>query len=91
MQEGSFSIGKHRKTICDALELTSFASLLWTLFKAIINGALDDLKSLIGDDLLQTVKDHIDCTVTDFLNQALQLDPQSLLEERRAEQAGAIG
>lgn len=90
MQEGTFYIGKHRKNISDALELMSFASLLWTLFKAIVNGALDDLKSLIGCELLQTVKDHIDCTVTEFLNQALQLDPKSLLEESRAEKAGAI-
>ena len=91
MQEGTFHIGKHRKKVSDALELMSFASLLWTLFKAIINGALDQLKNLIDDDLLQTIKDHINSTVTDFLNQALQLDPQSLLEESRAEKAGAIG
>ncbi len=91
MQEGTFHFGKHRKNITDAIELMSFASLLWVLFKAIINGALEDLKSLIGDEMLQLIKDHIDCTVTDFLNQALQLDPQSLLEERRAEKVGAIG
>ncbi len=86
MQEGTFHIGKHRKNISDV----SFASLLWTLFKTIIHGALDDLKSLVGSQTLQTIKDHIDCTVTDFLDQALQLNPKSLLGESRAEEARAI-
>ncbi len=90
MQEGTFHFGKHRKNISDALELMSFASLLWTLFKAIIHGALDDFKSLVGHETLQTIKDHIDCTVAEFLNQALQLDPKSLIEESRAEEAGTI-
>ncbi len=73
------------------MELLSFASLLWELFRALIFGTLDQLTQLIGEELLETIKDRINCTITEFLENALQLDEESLIHERRAVKAGVIG
>ncbi len=90
MQDCDIHFGEHRKSMSDNLELMSFASLLWGLFKAIISGVLGQFQQLIGEDLLQKIKDQIDCTVNELLNQVLQVDPQLLLEENRAEAAGVL-
>jgi hypothetical protein len=90
MTEGDGFLGKIRDHVTKSLQLLSFATLLWELFKALIFGTLDQLKALLGDDILQTVKAAIDSTVTEFLSKALQIDPDSLLHEKRAVKAGVI-
>ncbi len=77
MTEGGGFFGKLRDRISKSLELLSFAGLLWELFRALIFGTLDQLKSLLGDNVLQTIKEKIDCTITEFLSSALQLDSNS--------------
>jgi phage-related protein len=47
------------------------------VFKAIISGALNELKELFGDAVtlvIETIEKHINC----FFVQALQLDPKTL-------------
>jgi hypothetical protein len=47
------------------------------VFKAIISGALNELKELLGDAVtlvIETIEKHINC----FFVQALQLDPKTL-------------
>ncbi len=90
MTEGDGFLGKIRDRVKKSLQLLSFATLLWELFKALIFGTLDQLKSLLGEDILQTVKDAINGTVTDFLTNVLQLDPESMLQEERAVKAGVL-
>jgi hypothetical protein len=51
----------------------NYAALLWQVFKAIISGALNELKELLGDAVtlvIETIEKHINC----FFVQALQLD-----------------
>ena len=68
----------------------SFATLLWELFKALIFGTLDQLQNLLGEELLQIIKDRIDGTVTNFLTNVMQLDPESMQQEKRAVEVGVI-
>jgi hypothetical protein len=56
----------------------NYAARLWQVFKAIISGALNELKELLGDAVtlgIETIEKHINC----FFVQALQLDPKTLL------------
>ncbi|MCP4102874.1 MAG: transposase [Lentisphaerae bacterium] len=91
MVEGEGYIGAIRNRVSKNLELLSFASLLWELFRALIFGTLDQLTHLIGEELLETIKVRINCTIREFLENALQLDEESLIHERRAVKAGVIG
>ncbi|WP_419585473.1 hypothetical protein, partial [Thiolapillus sp.] len=55
----------------------SFAAKLWQVFRAVISGALDELKSVLGDMtevVLETIDAHIQCLFV----QVLQLDPKTL-------------
>ena len=55
----------------------SFATQLWQVFRAVITGALEELRALLGDAVtlvLETIESHIQ----GFFVQALQLDPHTL-------------
>ena len=74
---GASSIAQMRQKICGNSTDISFASRLWQVFRAIITGALDELKAVLGDALtlvLETIDAHIQC----FFVQALQLDPGTI-------------
>jgi hypothetical protein len=90
MTEGEGFLGRIRDRVKKGLQLLSFATLLWELFKALIFGTLDQLQSMLGEELLQTVKERIDGTVSDFLSNVMQLDPESMLQEERAVEAGVL-
>ena len=69
-----------RSSLSSNLMDINFAARLWQVFKAIISGALNELKELLGDVLnlvLETIEQHINC----FFVQALQLDPKTLRME----------
>ena len=71
------SITQIRQTLCSNSANISFAAKLWQVFRAIITGALDDKKTILGDTaafILETVERHIHC----FFVQVLQLDPKTL-------------
>lgn len=60
----------------------SFAAQLWSVFRAVIAGALDELKTLLGDAvtlIMETIESHVQC----FFVQALQLDPRTLRLEAK--------
>jgi SRSO17 transposase len=60
----------------------SFAAPLWSVFRAVIAGALDELKTLLGDAvtlIMETIESHGQC----FFVQALQLDPRTLRLEAK--------
>lgn len=59
-----------------------YASRLWQVFRAVITGALDELKILIGDMVAQ-VMDTIERHVQSFFVQALQLDVRTMRLEAR--------
>jgi hypothetical protein len=90
LTEGGGTFGAIRKRISDGIQMLSFATILWELFKAIIFGSLDLFRKLLGDDVLQVIKETINTTVLEFLESALQLDTTSLREEAWAEEAGVF-
>ena len=55
----------------------SFAGKLWRVFRAVITGALDDLKAVLGDTAA-LVMDVIDAHIQCWFVQALQLDTKTL-------------
>ena len=71
------TITQIRQTLCSNSANISFAAKLWQVFRAIITGALDDLKTILGDTvtlILETIETHIHC----FFVQVLQLDLKTL-------------
>ena len=59
-----------------------FAAQLWQVFRALISGALDELKTLLGD-AATLVMETIEAHVQGFFVQALQLDPRTLRLEAK--------
>ncbi len=74
---GGEKITQIRQTLCSNSANISFAAKLWQVFRAIITGALDGLKTILGDTvtlILETIETHIQC----FFVQVLQLDLKTL-------------
>ena len=66
-----------RSSLSHNLRDINYATRLWQVFKAIITGALNELKDLLGETVIlvmETIEQHIHC----FFVQALQLDPKTL-------------
>ncbi|HUL10788.1 MAG TPA: transposase [Methylococcaceae bacterium] len=71
-----------RKQISDNAHQIRFATQLWSVFRAVIAGALDELKILLGEAvtlIMETIESH----VQRFFVQALQLDPRTLRLEAK--------
>ena len=54
-----------------------YATRLWQVFCAVITGALDEMKTLLGDRVVEVMK-TIEQHVQSFFVQALQLDARTL-------------
>ena len=66
-------IGSVRSSIQNQLDTLSFAGRLWQIFRAIISGALSDLRKIVGcssDLVMQTIDER----VNEFFVRSLQLD-----------------
>jgi SRSO17 transposase len=75
--QGTASIALMRQKLCSNSADISFASKLWQVFRAVIAGALDELRAVLGDVanlVMETIDTHIQCLFT----QVLQLDPKTL-------------
>ena len=71
------NIAQARQALCSNSMDISFAGKLWQVFRAVISGALDELRAVLGDAatlVMETIDAHIQCLFT----QALQLDPRTL-------------
>jgi len=66
-----------RSNIQEQLDTLSFAGKLWQLFRAIISGALGDLRNVLGCPV-DTVMKTIDERVNEFFVRSLQLDAFTL-------------
>lgn len=86
---GADKFGEMRNEITGKLEMISFATLLWELFKAIIYGVLDQFEK-IGKEMINEIKEKIEMSIMDFLEKALQLDSCYLKNERKAEKLRAL-
>ena len=75
--QGAASIALMRHKLCSNSTDISFACKLWQLFRAVITGALDELRVILGDTatlVTETIDAYIQCLFT----QVLQLDPRTL-------------
>jgi len=75
--QGAASIALMRHKLCSNNTDISFAGKLWWVFRAVITGALDELRAVLGDVanlVMETIDTHIQCLFT----QVLQLDPKTL-------------
>jgi hypothetical protein len=71
------SVAQARQTVCSNSMDISFASKLWRVFRAVITGALDAVKVVLGDAavlVMDTIDAHIQC----WFLQVLQLDTKTL-------------
>jgi SRSO17 transposase len=75
--QGAASIALMRQKLCSNSTDICFAGKLWQVFRAVITGALDELRAVLGDVaslVMETIDTHIQCLFT----QVLQLDPKTL-------------
>jgi SRSO17 transposase len=80
--QGAANISTVRQSLCSNSTDISFAGKLWQAFRAVITGALDGLKTVLGD-AIATVMDTIDAHIERLFLQVLQLDPKTLRLEAR--------
>ncbi len=75
-------IADMRKQLTANATSIDYAARLWQVFRAVIAGALDELKILLGD-IVSQVMETIERHVQSLFVQALQLDVRILRLEAR--------
>ena len=75
-------IAEIRKKLSDNAQQMSFAAPLWSVFRVVMTGALDELTTLLGD-AVTLIMETIDRHAQRFCVQALQLDPHTLRMEAK--------
>lgn len=76
--QGAESIAGVRQTLCGNSTDISFVGKLWQVFRAVITGALDGLKAIMGEDAVARVMEAIDAHIECWFLQVLQLDARTL-------------
>jgi len=90
LRAGQLSYGEIRDRESGRLQTLTYAALLWQLFRALIEGALEGLVRDLGRSVIQKVLAAIDQTLEDFLNQALQISPEQVAVQLKAEELGYL-
>jgi hypothetical protein len=90
LRGGQLSYGEIRDRQSGRLQTLSFAALLWQLFRALIEGALDTLVRDLGRKIVRRVLNVIDQSVEEFLNDALHINPEQVAVQLKAEQLGYL-
>lgn len=90
LRAGQLSYGEVRDRESGRLQVLTYAALLWHLFRALIEGALDGLIHELGRKVVKRVLSAIDQTVEGFLNEALQISSQQVSVQLKAEQLGYL-
>ena len=90
LRQGQLSYGEIRDRESGRLLTLTYATLLWQLFRALIEGALDGLVRELGSKVIRKVMDAIDGTVEAFLNDALQISPELVSAQLEAEKLGYL-
>jgi hypothetical protein len=90
LRQGRLSYGEIRDRQTGQLQILTYAALLWQLFRALIEGALEGLVRDVGRRVLKKVLAAIDHTVEGFLAQALQISPQQVSVQLKAEKLGYL-
>jgi hypothetical protein len=90
LRAGQLSYGEIRDRQSGRLQTLTYAALLWQLFRALIEGALGGLVRDLGRKVIKKVLAAIDQTVEGFLNEALQISPQQVAVQLKAEELGYL-
>jgi len=86
LKNGGCNFAKYRKKSAEALEYVSFATVLWELFRALINGVLDSFSNMLGKETVLLIKNKIAGEVEAILAKAIRIDEQSIEEDFAAAQ-----
>ena len=90
LRNGKLSYGEIRDRETGRLQILTYAALLWQLFRALIEGALDTLVRDLGRSVVRKVLAAIDQTVEQFLTQALQMNLEQVSAQLKAEELGYL-
>jgi len=90
LRNGQLSYGEIRDRESGRLQTLTYAALLWQLFRALIEGALENLVSDLGRKTVKKLLAAIDQTVEQFLNDALHMNPQHISIQLKAEELGYL-
>lgn len=90
VRNGNLSYGAIRDRESGQLQVLTYALLLWELFRALIEGALDGLVRQLGRKTVRVVLAAIDETVEGFLSEALQMKPGQVRVQLRAQEMGYL-
>jgi hypothetical protein len=90
LRGGQLSYGEIRDRESGRLQTLTYAALLWQLFRALIEGALQGLVRDLGRKIIKKVLAAMDQTVEGFLNEALQISPQQVSAQLKAEELGYL-
>jgi hypothetical protein len=90
LRSGQLTYGEVRDRESGRLQTLTYAALLWQLFRALIEGALNDLVRDLGRKVVRRVLEATDQTVEGFLNGVLHLSPEQVEVQLKAEQLGYL-
>jgi hypothetical protein len=90
LRNGSLSYGAIRDRQSGQLQVLTYALLLWELFRALIEGALDGLVRQLGKKTIDLVRTAINDTVEEFLTEALQMKPSQVAAQLKAQELGYL-
>lgn len=90
LRNGALSYGEIRDRQTGQLQILTYAGLLWQLFRALIEGALESLVGELGRRVVAKVARAINQTVDTFLNDALQMNPKQVAAQLKAEELGYL-
>ena len=90
LRSGQLTYGEIRDRESGRLQALTYAALLWQLFRALIEGALAGLVRDLGRKVVRRILTAIDQTVEGFLNDALQMNPEQVSVQLKAEQLGYL-
>jgi len=90
LRSGQLSYGEIRDRESGRLQMLTYAALLWQLFRALIEGALEGLVRDLGRKVVKKVLAAIDQTVEGFLSEALQITPEQIAVQLKAEELGYL-
>ena len=90
LRSGRLNYGEIRDRQTGYLQMLTYAGLLWQLFRALIEGALESLVRDLGRKVVRKVTSAIDQTVESFLNEALMISPEQVSVQLKAEKLGYL-
>ena len=90
LRSGQLTYGEVRDRESGRLQTLTYATLLWQLFRALIEGALESLVRDLGRKVVGRILKAIDQTVEGFLNDALHLSPEQVSVQLKAEELGYL-